>query len=78
MTRVGLMSAVISEGILLDERAHSSSAYARGAGGAAVHQVPLAVLEEARRAKPDVYYRIVARGPAQATTADAVFVTGSP
>src|SRR5690348_10245515 len=42
--------AVISEGILLDECAHSSSAYARGSG-AAVHQVPRAVLEEVRSAK---------------------------
>jgi aspartate ammonia-lyase len=51
---------MISEGILLDERAHSSSAYARGAG-AVVHEVPRAVLEEVRREKPETFYRIVAR-----------------
>src|SRR3954468_2546814 len=39
--------AVISEGILLDECAHSSSAFARGEG-AAVHQVPVAVLKQVR------------------------------
>ena len=52
--------AVMSEGVLLDECAHSSSAYARGAG-ARVHQVPLAVLQEVKAAKPEIYYRVVAR-----------------
>jgi aspartate ammonia-lyase len=61
-TRLATLSdgAVLSEGILLDECAHSTSAYARD-GGAQVHQVPLAVLDELRAAKPDVYYRVVAR-----------------
>jgi aspartate ammonia-lyase len=56
--------ALIGEGVLLDECAHSSSAYARGnggGGGATVHQVSRAVLEQVRINKPDVYYRVVAR-----------------
>jgi aspartate ammonia-lyase len=52
--------SLVSEGILLDECAHSSSAFARG-GRASVLQVPQAVLDEVKAAKPDVYYRIVAR-----------------
>ena len=52
--------AVMSEGVLLDECAHSSSAYARGTG-AEVHQVPLAVLKEIKSGKPEIYYRVVAR-----------------
>ena len=51
--------ALISEGILLDECTHSSSAYARGQ--ARVHQVPLAVLEQIKASKPEIYYRLVAR-----------------
>jgi aspartate ammonia-lyase len=51
--------ALVAEGIVLDECAHSASAYARGS--AKVLQIPRAVLNEARAAKPDVYYRIVAR-----------------
>src|SRR4051812_13943686 len=51
---------LIAEGVMLDECAHSSSAFARG-GGAKVLQVPRAVLEEVRASKPDVFYRIVAR-----------------
>src|SRR5687768_17851358 len=49
----------LAEGALLDECAHSASAYARG-GGAKVLQVSRGVLEELRKGKPDVYYRIVA------------------
>jgi aspartate ammonia-lyase len=52
--------ALVAEGILLDESAHSASAFARGSG-ARVHQVPRDVLEEVRSSKPDVYYRLVAR-----------------
>jgi aspartate ammonia-lyase len=52
--------ALVAEGILLDERAHSTSAFARGAG-ARVVQVPLSVLEETRSTKPEIYYRLVAR-----------------
>src|SRR5262245_41977132 len=52
--------ALISESILLDERAHSSSAFAR-ATGTRVLQVPLAVLEDVKAKKPDLYYRVVAR-----------------
>ncbi len=52
--------ALISEGILLDELAHSSSAYAKG-GPALVWQIPLAALEEVKAKKPEVYYRMAAR-----------------
>jgi aspartate ammonia-lyase len=52
--------ALVSESILLDEQAHSATAYARGAG-ACVLQVPLAVLAEVRARKPEIYYRVVAR-----------------
>jgi aspartate ammonia-lyase len=52
--------ALLAEGILLDETAHSSSAFARG-GPAQVHQVPLAVLREVKTSKPEIYYRIVSR-----------------
>jgi aspartate ammonia-lyase len=52
--------ALVAEGILLDESAHSVSAFARGAG-TRVMQVPRAVLDEVKSSKPDVYYRLVAR-----------------
>jgi aspartate ammonia-lyase len=52
--------ALISESILLDECAHSASAFARG-GGTRVFQVSRAVLEEVKASKPDIYYRLVAR-----------------
>jgi aspartate ammonia-lyase len=52
--------AIVSEGILLDEDAHSASAFARGAK-TSVLQVPQAVLEQAKKEKPDIYYKIVAR-----------------
>ena len=52
--------ALISEGMLLDDCAHSSSAFARG-GKASVLQVPQAVLEQVKSAKPEIYYRVVAR-----------------
>jgi aspartate ammonia-lyase len=52
--------SLISEGILLDDCAHSSSAFARG-GKASVLQVPQAVLEQVKASKPDIYYRLVAR-----------------
>src|SRR4030095_4233534 len=51
--------ALISEGILLDERAHSASAFAHGK--ATVLQVPRAVLEQVRSSKPEIYYRLAAR-----------------
>src|SRR5262245_61474595 len=53
--------ALISESIMLDECAHSASAFARGQGGAKVLQVPRAVLDAVKKEKPDIYYRIVAR-----------------
>src|SRR5687767_3654877 len=43
--------AMVSEGILLDDCAHSSSAFAKG-GPASVLQVPLAVLEQVKAEKP--------------------------
>jgi aspartate ammonia-lyase len=52
--------ALVAEGILLDESAHASSGFAP-ATGASVLQVPRAVIDDVRSAKPDVYYRIVAR-----------------
>ncbi len=52
--------AIISEGILLDEGAHGSSAFAKG-GPAVVWEIPRAVLEELKEKKPDIYYRVVAR-----------------
>jgi aspartate ammonia-lyase len=52
--------ALVSEGILLDESAHSSSAFARGAG-TRVLEVKRAVLEQLKSEKPEVYFRLVAR-----------------
>src|SRR5438034_4683731 len=52
--------ALISEGVVLDECAHSSSAFARG-GKASVLQVPQNVLEQLKAGRPDVYYRIAAQ-----------------
>jgi aspartate ammonia-lyase len=52
--------ALVAEGILLDESAHSASAFARGAS-TRVAQVHLALLNEVKSVKPDLYYRIVAR-----------------
>ncbi len=52
--------ALVAEGILLDESAHSASAFARGSG-ARVVQVPRAVLDELKASKADIYYRLVAR-----------------
>ena len=52
--------ALVAEGILLDDSAHSTSAFARG-GTALVLQVPRAVLARVKSDKPDLYYRLVAR-----------------
>jgi aspartate ammonia-lyase len=52
--------AIISEGILLDDCAHSSSAFARGSG-TQVLQVPRAVLDQVKSSKPELYFRVVAR-----------------
>jgi aspartate ammonia-lyase len=52
--------ALVSEGILLDDCAHSASAFARGTG-TRVLQVPRAVLDEVKASKPDIYFRVVAR-----------------
>lgn len=52
--------ALVSEGILLDDCAHSASAFARGSG-VKVLQVNRAVLAEVKSAKPEIYYRLVAR-----------------
>src|SRR5947209_5030407 len=53
-------SALLAEGLLLEESAHSASAFAR-AKGAQVLQIPHKVLQEVKASKPDIYYRIVAR-----------------
>src|SRR5688500_4434776 len=45
--------ALVAEGVLLDECAHSASAFARGGAGAKVLQVSRNVLEEVRSAKPE-------------------------
>jgi aspartate ammonia-lyase len=52
--------SIISEGVLLDECAHSSSAFARGTQ-TSVLQVPVGVLEDVKKTRPEIYYRIVAR-----------------
>ena len=52
--------AILSEGILLDETAHATSAYARAAG-AEIQQVPRAVMEDLRTGKPELFYKAVAR-----------------
>ena len=51
--------AVFSEGVMLDDSPHASSAVTRQ--GATVWQVRRAVLEQARAEKPEVFYRIVGR-----------------
>jgi len=51
--------AVISEGVMLDDSPHASNAVARQ--GAKVWQIKRAILEEARAARPEVFYRIVGR-----------------
>jgi aspartate ammonia-lyase len=51
--------AVFSEGVMLDDSPHASSALTRH--GATVWQVSRAALDEARAEKPDVFYRIVGR-----------------
>ncbi|HVJ69421.1 MAG TPA: aspartate ammonia-lyase [Caulifigura sp.] len=52
--------ALLSEGILLDDGSHSTSAFARGAGTSVI-VIPKAVLHELKAGKPEIYYRIVAR-----------------
>jgi aspartate ammonia-lyase len=50
---------IISEGILLDDSAHSTTAIARKA--ATVLQIPRAEVDDLQTSKPEVYYRLVAR-----------------
>jgi aspartate ammonia-lyase len=50
---------MLSEGILLDDSAHTVGAIARQ--GATVLQISKADIEEVRRASPEVYYHVVAR-----------------
>lgn len=52
--------AVISEGILLDDSAHSVSAFACGSG-AQVLQIPRDVLKNVKSGQADLYYRLVAK-----------------
>ncbi|MFN8473421.1 MAG: aspartate ammonia-lyase [Anaerolineae bacterium] len=51
--------AIISEGALLDDAPHSTSAFTRT--GAVVWQAPKAAWEEMRASNPAAYYRIVGR-----------------
>lgn len=51
--------AVFSEGVMLDDSPHASSAVTRQ--GATVWQVRRAALEHARAEKPDIFYRIAGR-----------------
>ena len=52
--------ATISEGILLDDSAHSAGGFARGSG-TQVLQISRTVLAKVKLSNPDLYYRIVAR-----------------
>src|SRR3954468_6971340 len=51
--------AVFSEGVMLDDSPHASSAVTRQ--GATVWQTPRAALEEARAENPEIFYRLVGR-----------------
>ena len=53
------MGAMISEGALLDDTPHATSAFTRN--GATVWQIPREVLESVRINDPGTFYRIVAR-----------------
>jgi aspartate ammonia-lyase len=50
---------MLSEGILLDDSAHSTTGIARK--GATVLQIPRSEVDALKASKPDVYYRLVAR-----------------
>lgn len=54
-----LPGAVIGEGVMLDDSAHSSSAVMREGGR--IWQISRESLEVVRAAKPEVYYRLVGR-----------------
>jgi len=49
--------AILGEGVMLDDTAHSTSAVTRN--GVTVWQIPRPELEAVRAAKPDIFYRIV-------------------
>ncbi|HJV35248.1 MAG TPA: aspartate ammonia-lyase [Geomonas sp.] len=51
--------AMISEGALLDETPHATSAFTRT--GATILQIPRKVWTDLQKSRPDVFYRIVAR-----------------
>jgi aspartate ammonia-lyase len=51
--------AIMSEGVMLDDSAHSASAMTRK--GASVWQISRAALDGVRKDKPEIYYRIVGR-----------------
>ena len=53
------LGAMVAEGALMDDTPHSTSAFTRN--GVTVLQIPLAVWQEVRETKPDIFYRIVAR-----------------
>ncbi len=54
-----LPGAVFSEGVMLDDSPHATSAVTRK--GASVWQIPRAALDQVRVEKPDIFYRIVGR-----------------
>ncbi len=51
--------AIFSEGVMLDDSPHASSAVTRQ--GAKIWKISRAVLEKAREEKPEIFYRIVGR-----------------
>ena len=51
--------AILSEGVMLDDSPHSASAVTRK--GAAVWQISRATLDQVRKDKPEIYFRIVGR-----------------
>ena len=57
--RIGVAQpgAILSEGVMLDQTPHTTSAVTRE--GAQVWQIPRAELEKVREEKPEVFYRIV-------------------
>src|SRR6516162_2147058 len=59
--RIGVVQpgALLSEGVMLNDTAHSTSALTRR--GAKVWQIPRSELEAARAANPEVFYRLVSQ-----------------
>src|ERR1041385_3809879 len=57
LVSVATQGAILSEGVLLDETPHGTSAVTRQ--GAKVWQIAHAQLEEVREESPEIFYRIV-------------------